>query len=150
MGSMTGAVGSGVEGSLGTEALGITSGGDRESRCRVRPYPEDADQGWRCGPDEPRQLGLQVLDFLTELTVSAGKRAEGVPGRHRGVVQATGTEAGTSRGQSSGGKTIERFAELGRGRDYQSLHLVGGLGASLDGRVLGALQHADHLDFALA
>ena len=72
------------------------------------------------------QLGLQVLDFITELTVSAGKRAEGVLGRRCGIFQSAWTEALTPRSQSSGGETVERFAELGRGRDYQSLHLVGG------------------------
>ena len=41
------------------------------------------------------------------------------------------------------------FAKFGWGGDNQSLHLVDGLGAGLDGRVLGALEHADHFDFAL-
>ena len=114
------------------------------------PTPKMRTKARRRYPDGPFQFGLQFAALFTELTVAAAKRAEGVLGRRCGIFQSAWTEALTPRSQSSGGETVERFAELGRGRDYQSLHLVGGLRASLDSRVLGALQHADHLDFALA
>ena len=110
------------EGRLGVEALGVTPSSDHEGRRRVGSYAEDADQGWGCGPDEPIQFGLQILDLLTELTVAAGKRSKSVLGSRRGIVQATRTEAGVPRCQGTGGETIERFAELGRGRDNQGLH----------------------------
>ena len=48
------------------------------------------------------------------------------------------------------GRPIEGFAQLSWGRNDQSFHLVNGLGASLDSRDLGALDHADHFRFALA
>ena len=132
------------------KAFRVTPGSDQEVGRRVGSYAEDTDQGWRGRPGESIELGLQVADLLAELTVAAGKGAQSVPGRCQGTVQTTGTEALATRDQGTGSETIERFAKLGRGRDNQSLHLVDGLGASLDGRVLRTLEHTDHLDFALA
>ena len=59
------------------------------------------------------------------------------------------TEVSAPLDESAGGKTIERFGKLCRRSNNQSLHLVAGLGASLDGRVLHALEHPEHLDFAM-
>ena len=114
------------------------------------PTAEGFDQCWCRSLDEPFKLGLQVLDLLAELTVTTGKRTECVLGRCRGIVQATGAEASASFNKGAGGQTIKRFSELSRSCDNQCLHLVDGLGTSLYGRVLRALEHTDHLYFALA
>ncbi len=86
--------------------------------------------------------------ILAELTVSAGKGAKSVLCRRGRTVQSAGTEALTARDEGTGGEAIECFAKLGRSRDNQGLDLVDGLGASLDSRVPGVLEHTDHFDFA--
>ena len=117
----------GGEGSLGVEAVRVTPGSNEEGRRRVWSYAEAIYQGWGCRPGKSIELGLEVEDLLAELTVAAGKGAQGVPGRCQGTVQTTGTEVLAARDQGTGSETIERFAKLGRGRDNQSLHLVDGL-----------------------
>ena len=124
-----------------------------------RSYAEGFDQCWCRSLGKPFKLGLQVLDLLAELTVTTGKRAKSILGRCRGIVQATccrgivqatGAEASATFNKGAGGQTIKRFSELSRSCDNQCLHLVDGLGTSLYGRVLRALEHTDHLYFALA
>ena len=48
-------------------------------------YSKRFDQCWCRSLDEPFELGLQVLDFLAELTVTTGKRTECVLGCCRGI-----------------------------------------------------------------
>ena len=93
------------------------------------PMPKPSTRAWGCRPCESLDLGLQVLYLITELTVATGKGAKSILGR---------------RGEAS-----EVLTKPSRGRDNQGLHLVDCLGASLDGRVLGALEHTDHFDFTL-
>ena len=72
---------------------GLLPGSNEEGRRRVWSYAEAIYQDWGCRPGKSIELGLQVEDLLAELTVAAGKRAQGVPGRCQGTVQTTGTEA---------------------------------------------------------
>ena len=69
------------EGSLGVEAVRVTPGSNEEGRRRVRSYAEAIYQGWGWGPGKSIELGLEVADLLAELTVAAGKGAQGVHGR---------------------------------------------------------------------
>ena len=61
------------EGSLGMEAFRVAPSGDQEGRRRVRSYAEHADQRRRCRQGEAFQLGLEVVDLLTQLAVAAGQ-----------------------------------------------------------------------------
>ena len=46
------------EGGLGVEAFRVAPSSDQEGRRGVGSYAEDTDQGCRCRPGEPFQLGL--------------------------------------------------------------------------------------------
>ena len=83
----------GGEGSLGVETVRVTPGSNEEGRRRVWPYAEAIYQSWGCRPCKSIELGLQVVDLLAELTVAAGKGAQGVSGRCQGTIQTTGAEA---------------------------------------------------------
>ena len=139
----------GGEGSLGVEAVRVTPGSNEEGRRRVWSYAEAIHQGWGCRPCESLDLGLQVLYLITELTVATGKGAKSILGRRGGTLQTTRPEALGPGDKGSSGEASEVLTKPGRGRDNQGLHLVDCLGASLDGRVLGALEHTDHFDFTL-
>ncbi len=139
----------GGEGSLGVEAVMVTPGSNEEGRRRVWSYAEAIHQGWGCRPCESLDLGLQVLYLITELTVATGKGAKSILGRRGGTLHTTRPEALGPGDKGSSGEASEVLTKPGRGRDNQGLHLVDCLGASLDGRVLGALEHTDHFDFTL-
>ena len=55
------------------EAFRVAPSGDQEGRRRVRSYAEHADQRRRCRQGEAFQLGLEVVDLLTQLAVAAGQ-----------------------------------------------------------------------------
>ena len=129
---------------------GIAAGGDQQGRSRVGSYSKRFDQCWCRSLDEPFELGLQVLDFLAELTVTTGKRTECVLGCCRGIVRTTGAEAFASFNKGAGAQTIKRFSEPGRSCENQCLHLIDGLRTSFYSRVLRTLKHTDHLYFAFA
>ena len=142
----------GGEGSLGVETVRVTPGSNEEGRCRVWSYAEAIHQGWGCRPCESLDLGLQVLYLIAELTVATGKGAKSILGRLSRTLQTTRPEAlapGAPGDKGSSSEASEVLTKPGRGRDNQGLHLVDGLGASLDSRVLGALEHTDHFDFTL-
>ena len=139
----------GGEGSLGVETVRVTPSSNEEGRRRVWSYAEAIHQGWGCWPCESSDLGLQVLHLITELTVAPGKGAKSILGRRGGTLQTTRPEALAPGDKGSSGEASEVLTKPGRGRDNQGLHLVESLGASLDGRVLGALEHTDHFDFTL-
>ena len=139
----------GGEGGFGAEAVRVTPSSDEEGRRRVWAYAEAIHQGWGCRLGESMELGLQVLYLIAELTVATSKGAKSIPGRRGGILQTTGLEALAPGDKGSSGEATEALTELGRGRDDQSLHLVESLGAGLDSRVPGALEHADHFDFTL-
>ena len=56
---------------------GLLPGSKEEGRRRVWSYAEAIYQDWGCRPGKSIELGLQVEDLLAELTVAAGKRAQG-------------------------------------------------------------------------
>ena len=93
-------------------------------------------------------FGLRAPHLMIDLSVAAGKGTKCVLGCSGGIVQLGETEVFALLDESAGGNAIERFGKFGRRSNNQSLHLVAGLRASLDGRVLLAFEHADHLDFA--
>ena len=55
------------------KAFRVAPSGDQEGRRRVRSYAEHADQRRRCRQGEAFQLGLEVVDLLTQLAVAAGQ-----------------------------------------------------------------------------
>ena len=114
------------------------------------PTPNASTSAGAVSLDEPFELGLQVLDFLAELTVTTGKRTECVLGCCRGIVRTTGAEAFASFNKGAGAQTIKRFSEPGRSCENQCLHLIDGLRTSFYSRVLRTLKHTDHLYFAFA
>ena len=132
------------------ETVGVATGGDQQICSRVGSYAKGFDQR-RCRRlNEPFNLGLQVLDFLAELTVTTGKRTECVLGCCRGIVRTTGAEAFASFNKGAGAQTIKRFSEPGRSCENQCLHLIDGLRTSFYSRVFRTLKHTDHLYFAFA
>jgi hypothetical protein len=65
------------------------------------------------------------------------------------MVYVARTKTSASRGKGTRRQIIKYFAELSRGRDHQSGHLIERLSARFDGRVLGVLEHPEHLDLPL-
>jgi len=59
-------------------------------------------------------------------------------------------EGGAALDQFAHGQACERLAQFGTGGDHDCLDLVERLRARLDSRVLGHLEHSDHLDVAVA
>ena len=132
------------------EAIRVAPGSNEESCRCVWSYAKALHQGWGYRPGEPLQLGLQVLSLLTELTVAAGKGPKSTLGRRHGSVHTTGPKVLAPGDKGGSSEATQGLTKFGRGRDDQGLHLVEGLGASLDSGVLGALEHTDHLDLAIA
>ena len=129
----------GCEGGLRAKAIRVAPGSNEGSRRCIGSYAKAIHQGWRYLSGESPQLLLQVLYLLTQLTMAAGKGAKSILGRRYGSVHPTGPKVLAPGDKGGSSEATQDLTKLGRGRNDQGLHLVEGLGACLDGRVLGAL-----------
>jgi hypothetical protein len=104
----------------------------------------------RCGlGGELVQLAGQRLDLGVEVLVAPGEAAQG---EHRGCGrgdQRAGLKHRSGTHGLGGGQAVELLTELCGGGDQQPFERVDGLGARLDGGLVGGAERADHLHRAI-
>jgi hypothetical protein len=117
-------------------------------KVRRKPVWADAvalEQLWGVGGHRRGDAGVEVVDLLGKAPDPVGQQPEG-PGRGAGGVGGhTGVELRASADEDPAAQPRQRLAQRWVGDHQHGLELVDRLGAGLDRRILGELEHPGHL-----